>query len=131
MTFAGRWVGLWAVTGRVMPILFGRSFLNDDGRREERYRWAAAVRSNHRVGITRAVRGVIRRNGCGDLLDRIEIPVGIGVGNEDVAIDPGKSERIHAAIDGSELIVFQGTGHSSSIEAPRSVNELIERTVSR
>ena len=75
--------------------------------------------------------GVIGRDGCTDLLDGIEMPVGIGVGDEDVATEPRKSERIHAGIKGSELVVFKRSGHSSSIETPTQVNDLIQQTIMR
>ena len=126
-----RWIGLWAVVGRVMPIMFGQTFLNDAARAREKKRWANAIGSNNRLGITRAVSGVIKRDGCTNLLGEIKIPVGIGVGDEDVATKPEKSESIHAAIAGSELVVFRHAGHSSSIETPTLVNDLIDRTVRR
>jgi pimeloyl-ACP methyl ester carboxylesterase len=131
LNLVARWIGLWAVVGRVMPILFGQTFLRDAARVEERKQWSKAISVNHRIGITRAVTGLIEREGCSDLLSEIRIPVSIGVGNEDVATEPRKSEKIHAAIKGSELVVFKRTGHSSSIEAPESVNNLIERTIKR
>jgi pimeloyl-ACP methyl ester carboxylesterase len=59
------------------------------------------------------------------------MPVGIGVGEEDVATEPQKSKDIHAAIDGSVLAVFKGAGHSASIETPDLVNDLIARTIAR
>lgn len=131
LNLVARWIGLWAVIGRVMPIMFGQTFLNDHARVKEKKRWATAITGNHRVGITRAVMGVIERQGCVDLLHKLDIPVGIGVGDEDVATVPEKAERIHAAIKGSELVVFNRAGHSSSIETPEPVNDLIERTVTR
>jgi pimeloyl-ACP methyl ester carboxylesterase len=87
--------------------------------------------ANHRIGITRAASGVILRGGCMDLLDRIKMHVGIGVGADDVATEPERSRRIHAAINGSELAVFEGAGHSSSIETPALVIQLIQRTIVR
>lgn len=131
LNFVARWIGLWAVIGRVMPIMFGQTFLNAPTRKAERQRWAKAITGNHRIGITRAVMGVIDRNGCADMLGRIDIPVGIGVGDEDVATVPEKSERMHRAIKGSELVVFKGAGHSSSIETPDQVCALVERTIKR
>lgn len=131
LNLVARWIGLWAVVGRVMPILFGQSFLNNAACADEKKRWASAVSNNDRVGITRAVTGVIERNDCSDLLSKIHLPVGIGVGDEDVATEPEKSERIHAEISGSELSIFKGVGHSSSIEGPSQVNALIERTIAR
>ena len=126
-----RWIGLWAVTSRVMPIMFGRSFLNDPARAGERKRWSRAIAGNHRIGITRAVTGVIDRAGCADLLGRIDLPVGIGVGEEDVATVPEESRRLQAAIAGAELVVIPGAGHSSAIETPAEVNDLIARTIAR
>lgn len=131
LNLVARWIGLWAVMGRVMPIMFGQSFLNDPARTAEKKRWFGEIVGNHRIGITRAVSGVIDRKGCIDLLDEIDMPVGIGVGDEDVATVPAKSERIHAAIKGSELAVLENAGHSSTIETPQQVNALIERTIAR
>lgn len=131
LNFVARWIGLRVVVGQVLPIMFGKSFLNEANRAEEKTRWARAIADNHRIGITRAVTGVINRSGCTDFLDKIDMPVGIGVGDEDIATVPKKSERIHAAIKGSELVVLTGAGHSSSIETPDLVNDLIERTIAR
>lgn len=131
LNFIARRIGLWAVIGRVMPIVFGQTFLNDAGRTDQKKRWAKAIKGNHRVGVTRAVQGVIDRDGCIDLLRMIEMPVGIGVGDEDVATVPEKSERMHAAIKESKLVILKTAGHSSSIETPGLVNDLIERTVAR
>jgi pimeloyl-ACP methyl ester carboxylesterase len=131
LNFVARWIGLWAVIGQVMPIMFGQTFLNDAGRAKEKKRWAGAITKNHRIGITRAVVGVIERASCYDLLDTIKIPVGIGVGDEDTATEPQKSERLQAAIKDSDLTGFKCAGHSSSIETPMQVNNLIEKTIQR
>lgn len=131
LNFVARWIGLGAVIGRVLPILFGKTYLNDPARVEDKTKWAAAITGNDRIGITRAVNGVIHRDGCMSLLSDIKLPVGIGVGDEDVATVPAKSERMQAAIDGATLTYFKGSGHSSSIETPAQVIDLIEATVVR
>jgi len=131
LNLIARWIGLWAVIGRVMPIMFGQTFLNSTSRADERARWAKVITSNHRIGITRAVSGVIDRDACADLLGDITMPVAIGAGDEDVATKPEESDRMHAAIKGSELTIFKGVGHSSSIEGPAQVNKLIERLIKR
>lgn len=131
LNFVVRWIGLWAAIGQVMPIMFGQTFLKDPDRAAERRRWSKAITSNHRIGITNAVKGVIDRDGCADLLADIKVPVGIGVGDEDVATVPEKSERIHSAIENSQLVVFEHAGHSSSIEAPDQVCDLIKSTIQR
>ena len=131
LNFVARWIGLWAVIGRVMPIMFGQTFLNDASRAAEKKRWARVITSNHRIGITRAVMGVINRKGCAGILNQIDLPVGIGVGDEDVATVPSKSERLQEGIKGAELVLLNSAGHSSSIETPTQVNDLIERTIQR
>ena len=131
LNFVARWIGLWAVTSKVMPIMFGQSFLNDPARALDRRHWETLMKANHRVGITRAVSGVIERDGCVALLGQITVPVGIGVGDEDVATVPAKSQAIQAAISGAELAILKGSGHSSSIEVPDQVTALIDRTIAR
>ena len=131
LNFVARWIGLWAVTSSVMPILFGKTFLNAASCASDKKRWTKAISGNDRIGITRALIGVIEREGCTGFLREIKMPVGIGVGDEDVATVPAKSKAIHAAIEGSELVLFERAGHSSTIEVPEQVNELIGRTIER
>ncbi|MHA6326920.1 alpha/beta fold hydrolase [Roseivivax sp. CAU 1753] len=131
LNLVARWIGPRAVAGRVMPMMFGATFMHDAARTEERARWTGAVAKNDRIGVTRAVSGVIHRDGCTDLLAAIRVPVGIGVGEEDITLELPNSERLHAAIKGSELSVFKGAGHIAAIETPGQVNDLIARTIAR
>lgn len=122
LNFIARWFGLGVVVGRVMPIMFGKTFLTDPDRAEEGARWRRHIAANHRIGITRATRGVIERAGVADEIGKIDLPVLIIVGDEDVATVPEKSERMHRAIKGSSLVTIAKAGHSSTIEAPQPVN---------
>jgi pimeloyl-ACP methyl ester carboxylesterase len=131
LNLVARWLGLRMVIGQVMPIMFGQTFLKDMSRLQQQQLWKNAIIGNDRIGITRAVKGVIDRQGCFDLLGKIKLPVGIGVGDEDVATTSDKSDRMHQAIIGSQLVLFKGAGHSSTIETPDQVNSLIEQTIQR
>jgi 3-oxoadipate enol-lactonase len=126
LNLVARFVGLWAVAGKVMPILYGRKFLADPERAALREECRRALLRNHRLGITRAVTGVITRQGVDDQLDRIRVPTLIVVGDQDVATVPAKSFRLHERIAGSVLRVIPGAGHSSTIEEPEAVNAAIE-----
>ncbi|NBC18654.1 MAG: alpha/beta fold hydrolase [Bacteroidetes bacterium] len=117
-----RWFGLRAVADRVLPIMFGETFLNDPTRAEERAGWRTELLANDRLGISRAVRGVIERDGVADELDQIAVPTLILAGDEDVATVPAKAERLHALIADSQRVVIPGAGHSSVIEQPDAVN---------
>ncbi|WP_341366011.1 alpha/beta hydrolase [Yoonia sp. BS5-3] len=123
--------GLWAVTSSAMKNLFGQTFLNDPARKAEKDKWWHEIAGASKTGVTRAVTGVINRPACFDLLGQITLPVGVGVGAEDIATKPEEAEAIHAAIAGSTLTIFEGSGHSSSIETPELVNDLITQTINR
>ncbi|NOX72704.1 MAG: alpha/beta fold hydrolase, partial [Alphaproteobacteria bacterium] len=126
MNFFGKWLGLWSVAGKVMPILFGQSFLNDPARSDERKAWQNQIASSRRKGMTRAVKGVIDRDGVYERLGAIKTPTLVIVGSEDVATVPAKSERIKGAIAGAQLVILDKGGHSSTIEEPKAVNAAIE-----
>ena len=125
LAFVARWFGLGLVANQVMPIMFGRTFLADAARAAERKHWRDVMARNHRVGIQRAVTGVIDRAAILDELGRVTLPALVIVGDEDVATVPAKAERIHQAVRGSQLVVIPRAGHSSSIEEPAAVSAAI------
>ena len=126
-----RLFGLGAVAGRVMPILLGKTTMEHPARREMRELWRARVVGQDRVGVTRAVSGVLARDGVYDELPGIRVPVLVLVGEEDTATVPETSERIRDAIPGAELVTIPGAGHMSSIEAPEAVTRALEAFLAR
>ena len=126
LAFVGRWLGFRLVVGKLMPIMFSQSFLNDPCREAVRERWHNHLLGLNRKGTSRAAHGVIDREGVYGELDRISLPTLIIVGEEDVATVPAKSERMHAAIFGSRLVVVPRAGHSASIEEPEAVTRAME-----
>lgn len=125
LNFVARWFGLGLVAGQVMPIMFGRKFLEDPARRAERNRYRASLSANHRIGISRAVLGVIERPPILAELGRITAPTLVVVGDQDVATVPAKSEQIRDAIRNSRLVVIPGAGHSSTMEEPAAVTGVL------
>jgi pimeloyl-ACP methyl ester carboxylesterase len=125
MAFVGRWFGFGLVIGRVMDILFGKSFMSDPERERQRRKWRERILQNNRRGIYHAAHGVIDREGVYEQLEDIETPTLIIVGEEDTATTPGKAQRMHEKIAGSKLVVIPQAGHSSSIEQPDAVNREI------
>jgi len=123
LNFVARWFGLNLVVKRVMPIMFGKKFITDPNRKEIREEMRKRILSNHRIGITHAVNGVIYRNGVYDQLGKIKIPTLIIVGDQDVATPLEKSKRMHEAIVDSKLVVIPGAGHTSTIEEPQKVTK--------
>ncbi|MBN2114557.1 MAG: alpha/beta fold hydrolase [Acidimicrobiia bacterium] len=124
LNLAVRWLGARPVASRVLPIMFGRTFLTDPQRAAEREEWRARLAGLDRA-IYRAVNGVIERAGVYDELNGVTVPALIIVGEEDVATPPSQAERLHGALAGSRLVRIPGAGHTSTVEAPDAVNRAI------
>jgi 3-oxoadipate enol-lactonase len=124
LNLVARLFGVGVVASRVMPILFGRTFLADPARESERREWLLRLKANRR-SIHKAVTGVIERASVHEELSKIAAPTLVAVGEEDVATVPAKAERIHAAIAGSRLARIPRAGHSAPIENPERVNRLL------
>lgn len=123
LSFVLRWFGSRPVVGSVMPIMFSQSFLNDPARKALRDRWRVFLSHvPNREGMSKAVNGVILRVGVFERLGEIKTPTLIVVGQEDTATVPEKSERMQAAIAGSEIIRVPQGGHVSPIDAPDAIN---------
>lgn len=121
LNLIARLAGVRPVADPVMRLMFGKSFLNDPNRAEERAMWRARLVENRR-DIWRAVNGVIKRQGVSHELPNIRVPTLIIVGEEDVATVPAKAERLHQLIPGSRLVRLPRGGHSSTVEEPALVN---------
>jgi pimeloyl-ACP methyl ester carboxylesterase len=130
LSFIVRWLSMRLVANPVMKIMFGKTFLNDPDRAEERKYWKKQLVSNNRIGITRAVSGVTSRNGVYEDLGNIKCPTLIIVGEEDVATPQTKAERIQNAISGSKLVVIPQAGHTSTVEQPEAITNAISEFLS-
>jgi 3-oxoadipate enol-lactonase len=130
LNIVARFLGPWVVAGKVMPILFSRTFLKDPARGAEREEWKRRIGANRR-SVWRAVNGVIERSPIYDELKSIRVPTLVMVGEEDVATVPAKSERIASAIAGARLVRVPGAGHSSTIEQPAAITVELERLFSK
>ena len=126
LNLVARWIGPGAVARHVMPIMFSQKFLRNPKENKRRRKWRRQLVANDRIGVTRAVAGVISRKGVYDELDKISVPTLIIVGEHDVATPPEKSERMHARISESHLIVIPDAGHMTPVEEPERVNAAME-----
>ncbi len=117
-------LGIGVVAPKVMPIMFGQTFLTDPARSDERERWLAELRKNQRT-ITRAVNGVIERESVSDELGNIRCPVQILHGDEDAAISRVRARTTYERIAGSRFHAIPSAGHSMTVENPVAVNEAL------
>jgi pimeloyl-ACP methyl ester carboxylesterase len=125
LSFISRWISVRLVTGQIMPIMFGQTFLKDPARQKQRDEWRGYLLANNQAGIARALRGVIERQGVYEMLGKIKTPTLVIVGEQDVATVPAKAERIAAGIAGATLVRIPDAGHTSTVEEPAAVNAAI------
>lgn len=124
MNLTARYLGARVLVDRLMPIMFGETFLGDPARSAVRARWRAHFQALPR-SVWRAVNGVLERENVIPELGRIRCPTLILVGDEDVATPREQSERIQRGITGSRLVTIPRAGHSSTVEAPEAVTREI------
>lgn len=122
-----RYIGFFPVVSSVSKIMFGQKFLKDKNRVEEKKYWIQQLKANDRKGITRAVKGVIQRTPIAPELYKITCPTLILVGDQDVATVPDKARKIKSLIKNAKLVIFEGGGHTSSVEEPEVYNREIEQ----
>jgi pimeloyl-ACP methyl ester carboxylesterase len=125
LALALRLIGARPVLGQVEPTMFGPAFRADPAGRTVVDGWARRVRTASRAGLQKATVGVAERPSIEDEISAIAVPTLVAVGADDVATPVAKSERIVSLIPGARLHVIQGSGHSSSLEQPAVVSELI------
>ena len=126
LNFIARWFGLKPVANQVMSIMFGQKFLCDANKDELKEKWRQVLINNNRIGISRAVNGVVNRQGIFEQLYKIVSPTLIMVGDQDVATVTHKSERMKACIKNSKLIIIEDAGHTASVEEPQAINVALQ-----
>jgi 3-oxoadipate enol-lactonase len=76
------------------------------------------------------VEAVLSAESILDQLAGITVPTIVAGGVEDVALPMSASRDIHARIKDSMLVEIEQCGHSSSIEQPEKVSELLAQLLS-
>lgn len=121
-----RWVGMSPLEGRVKPLMFGPTFLAEPSSKADVDRWKQGLRSADRVGMKKAILGVTDRLPVTDELKAIDVPTLVVVGMDDVATPVAKAEVLVAGIAGATLKTVPDCGHSSTVEQPEALSDLLE-----
>lgn len=91
---------------------------------------AMAMRTGPEV-YRRHQEAIMARIDSRPFLGAIDVPTLVGVGALDTLTPPALAEEMAAAIPGAELVVFEGTGHVSSLEAPEAVTAAMRAWLAR
>jgi pimeloyl-ACP methyl ester carboxylesterase len=125
-----RYLGIGWVSGQVLPIMFGESFLTDPNRAGEREKWRAELERNRKT-IYKAVNGVIYRPSVEREASTIDVPTLVLWGEEDAAISRERCEALTDLIDGAQFRTIPKAGHSSTVENPEFVTRKIRAFLER
>ena len=125
MLWVAKNIGLRPIVNKVIALFFGPSFLKDPARRYLRKTWAIHFLSNNRMGLVRAVKGVLSRKEITSGLHKIKVPALILWGDQDNLTDKGKAEIMNRSITNSVLEIIPRAGHMSTVEEPAFVNQKI------
>jgi 3-oxoadipate enol-lactonase len=103
--------------------LFGRTTLetNPDLQRI----WVERMKQISSISMKHSVEAVLSACSILDQLSSIRVPTIVAGGGEDTALPMSASQEIHQRISHSTLVEIENCGHSSSIEQPKRVSELL------
>jgi 3-oxoadipate enol-lactonase len=103
--------------------LFGRTTL--ETKPELQRIWVEKMKPISSKSMKHAIEAVLSASSILDRLSSIQVPTIIAGGTEDTALPMAASRDIHERIDNSILVEIPQCGHSSSIEQPEQVTELL------
>jgi 3-oxoadipate enol-lactonase len=78
-------------------------------------------------GMIGALDAMSRRPDSSDLLDSIEVPVLVIVGEHDAVTPPPVSRAMHERIPNAELVTIPDAGHLSNLENPAAFNDALQK----
>ena len=91
----------------------------------------ALMKANSDEGIMNGVIAIATRTDTQPILEQIQVPTLIIVGENDTLTPESDARFLQHSIKGSELKVIGGVGHLSNLEAPEAFNEALSEWLQR
>ena len=107
----------------MLPKLLGETSRRERPDLARRVR--ALIQANDAGGVASAIDAMMHRPDSTDLLPRIASPTLIIAGGEDTLIPRADADAMHDRIAGSHLVVLDGVGHLSNLEAPERFSDAL------
>ena len=132
LLFFVRLVGIRPLLGKVLPLLFGKTYREDAAQRSAFSAWKSYIGGLDRTSIRQFGRAIFDRDDVQDNLRALERtpPTLIIVGQEDIPTPPATARALQEVMTGSELIVVPNAGHTSPLESPAFVTGAISAFLS-
>lgn len=126
MTLIVKLVGVKPLVPAMLPLMFGKSTLNNPAKREIISYWTQKLLALKKT-IVGPVSGVTKRRDITNELVNIKCPTLMIVGDEDLTTPLSCAENIAAHIANVELKIIPQCGHSSALEKPDAVSDLMKQ----
>jgi 3-oxoadipate enol-lactonase len=105
--------------------LFGRTTL--ETKPDLQKIWVERMKQISSISMKHSIEAVLSARSILDQLSSIHVPTIVAGGEEDTALPLSASQEIHQRISNSVLVEIERCGHSSSIEQPKRVTELLDQ----
>ena len=125
MTLIVNIFGVKPLVPAMLPLMFGKSTLNNPAKREMISCWKQKLLALKKT-IVGPVSGVTKRRDVTKELDKISSPTLMIVGDEDQTTPLSCAQNIAAHIANAELKIIPQCGHSSALEKPDAVVDLMK-----
>jgi 3-oxoadipate enol-lactonase len=89
--------------------------------------WIDKMKQISSISMKHSIEAVLSASSILEQLSSISVPTIVAGGSEDTALPMSASQEIQQRIRNSTLVEIERCGHSSSIEQPKRVNELLEQ----
>ena len=126
MTAVVKLFGVKPLVPAMLPLMFGKSTLNNPAKREIISYWKQKLLGLKKT-IVGPVSGVTKRRDVTGELVNIKCPTLVIVGDEDLTTPPSCAENIAAHIANVELKIIPQCGHSSALEKPDAGSDLMKQ----
>jgi 3-oxoadipate enol-lactonase len=107
--------------------LFGRTTLETNPALQEH--WIDRMKQIKSISMKHSIEAVLSAHSVLDRLSSIHVPTIVAGGGEDTALPMSASQEICQRISHSTLVEIEKCGHSSSIEQPEKVNQLLAQLI--
>ena len=108
------------VAREMMPKLLGKTTLDDRSHLEPLVR--RLIKGQSAAALRGAIRRMMTRPDSSAVIQRLQVPLLIIVGDEDVLIPPAEAESMAALNPTAQLVILRRAGHLPSLEDPQAFN---------
>lgn len=119
-------LGWWPVIGKVLSMMFHRTFLKSPEHKKTVNYWKSVVTGQNKNAMLAFGKSIFARDNVLPALSNLRLPVAVIAGEFDVATPLSCSQKMAEIIPDAQLCVVKDAGHSAAIEKPCEVAQMLQ-----